>query len=425
MPRLTKRFIDTLGPNPGGKERFIWEEGDGALKGFGVRIMPGGTAAYLIQYRNSYGQTRRLVIGRVGVLTPEAARNLAITRLSEAQHGGDPSATRKAHRREITVAELVETYLKDGPIEKPAKKASSWLTDRSNLERHVLPLLGWRIVKTLTSQDISRFQSDVAAGKTAADIKTKHHGRAIVTGGRGTASRTLAVLSAMLSFAQRRGLISHNPARGVQAFKGRKSERFLSYSELARLADTMNSLEQEGVNLNAINAVRLLLLTGARRGEILQLRWEQIDVQRRCLRVPDSKTGPKVVPVGLVALDLLASIQGDQISGWVFPATGDRDTYYKGLPKIWAAMRDRAGLPGVRLHDLRHTYASFAVSDGASLFMVGRILGHKQARTTEIYSHLADDRIQALASRTAGHIQKAMNARPQQAKVIGRGKKRA
>jgi integrase len=423
MPRLTKRLIDSLHPDPAGKERFVWDEGDSSVKGFGIRIMAGGTASYLVQYRNSFGQTRRLGIGRVGVLTPEEARTLAVSRLSEVQHGGDPSATRKALRCAISVADLIEVYLKDGPIEKPRKKPSSWATDRSNLTRHVLPLLGTKIAKTLTSQDISRFQSDVAAGKTAADVKTKIRGRAIVKGGRGIASRTLAVLGAMLAFAERRALITKNPARGVEPFKGPKSERFLTSAEVARLADAINSLERQGINRNATNAVRLLLLTGARKGEILQLRWEQIDVERRCLRLADSKTGPKIVPVGQAALDLLASIQGNQTFGWVFPGTGV-DSHYTGLQKIWVQLRDLAGLPAVRLHDLRHSYASFAVSDGASLLVVGKILGHAQSRTTEIYAHLADDPVRALAHRTANRIQTAMNAGSMRSNVIGLRKHR-
>jgi integrase len=408
MPKLTKRVVDAIRPDRGGADVFVWDEGDGAIKGFGVRMKPSGAASFLIQYRTQEGRTRRLALGRVGVLTADEARKLASDKLKGVAHGGDPSAERRTARAALSVADLADLYLRDGPAEKPNKKPSSWATDRSNLERHVKPLLGRKIAKALTQADIAKFQADVAVGKSKADIKTKKRGRAIVEGGRGTAARSLAVLGAMLQFAVERKLIPANSARGVRPLKGEKKERFLSESEVARLADTLATMEREyRLSPTAAAAVRLLLLTGCRKSEILTLRWGWVDFARGCLRLPDSKTGAKVVPLAAAALELLHGIHRDPKSDFVLP-TAKGDGHLVGLQKTWKRVRAEANLADLRLHDLRHSFASFAVADGNTLFMVGKVLGHKQARTTEGYAHLADDPLRAVANRTAARIAAAM-----------------
>jgi integrase len=323
-------------------------------------------------------------------------------------HGGDPSADRHRAREALTVTELADLYRREGPAAKPNKKASSWAADGSNIERHVKPLLGRKTAKALTQADIAKFQADVAAGKSRADIKTKKRGRAIVEGGRGTAARSLAVLGAMLQFAVDRKLIPTNPAKGVQLLKGEKKERFLSEAEVARLSDTVALMEREDrLSPGAAAAIRLLLLTGCRKSEILSLRWEWVDFERGCLRLPDSKTGPKVVPLAAAAMELLNGLP--RASEYVLPA-GKGIGHYTGLQKDWERVRVRAGLHGLRLHDLRHSFASFAVADGHTLFMVGKVLGHKQARTTEGYAHLATDPLRAIADRTAARIAAAMRS---------------
>jgi integrase len=308
----------------------------------------------------------------------------------------------------MTIAEMADLYLAEGPAEKPNKKASSWGTDRSNIERHLKPLLGKKLASALTQSEVARFQADVAAGKSRADVKTKARGRAIVEGGRGTAARSLTVLGAMLEFAVGRKLISANPAKAVKLFKAAKKERFLSETELAALAETMAAMEGERrLNATATAAIRLLLLTGCRKSEILSLRWDWVDVERGCLRLPDSKTGAKVVPLAPAAAKLLTELpQGGR---YVLPAAKG-EGHYTGLQKDWERVRARAGLREVRIHDMRHSFASFAVADGNSLFLIGKVLGHKQARTTEGYAHLADDPTRAVADRTAARIAAALAA---------------
>jgi integrase len=403
MAKLTKRTVDAEQPRT--SEKFKWDDD---LPGFGLRVFPSGRKSYVVQYKigGRGGRTRRISLGLHGKLTVDEARKKAARLLAAVADGGDPATDRAEAKQALSVADLAKLYLAEGPAEKPNKKASSWATDRSNIERHVVPLLGRKMANALKQADIAKFQADVAAGKTKADIKTGRRGRAIVEGGRGTAARCLAVVGAMLQFAVGRKLIPANPAKGVPLLKGEKKERFLSETEVTRLANAVSGMEAQGkLSATAASAIRLLMLTGCRKSEILSLRWEWVDFERGCLRLPDSKTGAKVVPLAASAMELLSELPRN--SEYVLPAAKGAGPY-TGLQKDWERVRDRAELHGLRLHDLRHSFASFAVADGNTLFMVGKVLGHKQARTTEVYAHLADDPLRAVADRTAARIAAAM-----------------
>ena len=420
MPKLTKRVIDGLSPDPNGGELFVW---DSELRGFGVRVMPTGGASFLIQYRTLQGRTRRHAIGRVGTLTPEEARGSAREKLAAVARGEDPSAQRQAARADLTIAELAALYMEEGPADKPNKKQRSWDTDRSNINRHILPLLGGKLAKAITAADVARWQRDVAAGKTARDEKTGFRGRAIVEGGKGIAARSLAVVGAMMTFGVKHGVIAANPAIGVKAFKGEKKERFLTEGEVTALAEGLTILEElHMVHRTIGDAIRLLTLSGCRKNEIAGLKWSWVDFGRGCLRLPDSKTGAKVVPLAAPAMKVLADRPRGE-SEFVFPrireargpadetATGDSnavDGHVVGLQKAWEMLRVWCGLEDVRIHDLRHSFASFAAADGASLFLIGKVLGHAQSRTTERYAHLADDPLKAVAELAAGRIAAAM-----------------
>jgi integrase len=403
MPKLTKKVVDEAEPKAKG-DAFTWDKD---LKGFGLKVSEAGRKTYVLQYRNSGGRSRRYSIGLHGSpWTCEEARGRATHLLREIARGNDPLDARAEARDALTVNELADLYLSEGPAEKPDKKASSWSIDRSNIDRHVRPLLGRKIAPSLRRSDVTRFQADVTAGKTAADVRTKPRGRAIVRGGKGTAGRSMAVLAAMLQFAVGRGWLPENPAKGVKPAKGEKKERFLTRAEVVALADTLADMEEEGaLNPRMAAAIRLLMLTGARKSEVLTLRWREVDIERGLLRLADSKTGAKTIVLAGVASEVLAGLPSD--GEFVFPAIRG-EGHVVGLQKAWERIRARApSLEGVRLHDLRHSFASFAVADGATLYLVGKVLGHKQARTTEIYAHLADDPLRAVADRTAAQIAEA------------------
>src|ERR1700730_14210097 len=281
MPKLTKRIVDSLRPNQSGKDLFCWDAGNGALKGFGVRLKPSGAGAFIIQYRNVEGRTRRMVLGKIGTLTAEEARAAARNHLTAAIKGADPSAERKAIRGAMTVGELCDHYLKSasGRI-----KPSTLAMDRSRIETHVKPLIGRLSVRSLIAADVERLKTQIIAGKTAIPrAKTGRGGKA--TGGSGLAGRTVGMLATILQYAiNPLRLIKENPARGVKKPADRKQRRFLTLDEISRLGAVMrgkNGIEESPV---AVGAIRLLLLTGLRRMEALALPWAWVDSQARCLR---------------------------------------------------------------------------------------------------------------------------------------------
>jgi integrase len=412
MPRITKRYVDAL--KAGAVDVVHWDDD---LTGFGVRVRPSGAKSYIFTYRaggGRRGRLRKMTIASVGSIAPEEARKAAQGLNARAKAGADPAADKRAQRADLTVAELVERYLSEGPADKPDKKASSWSTDASNLRRHVVPLLGRRHLATLAKRDIQRFQASVTSGATKADRKSgKSRGRIRVRGGAGTAWRATVVLAAMLAWATERQLLKSNPAEKVRLNKLKSRERFLDDKELSRFGEVATAMEAEGVNPASLTIARLLVLTGARLGEIAAAKWEYLDVQRGALMLPDSKTDAKVVPLAGPALAVFLSWGeqfGDDRQGYVFPAARG-DGHHQSAGKIWRQLRKRAGLTGVRLHDLRHSFASVGVSLNQSLFIVGKILGHTKAKTTERYSHLQLDPVRAAAEQTSKRVADALKGR--------------
>lgn len=403
MTKITKRLVESC--EASGRDYFLWDDD---LQGFGLRVFASGRRSYLVQYRKD-GRSRRVTIGSHGRLTPEEARKEARILLGDVARGENPAEERAQAHRDPTVREFCDYYLEEGPLAKPNKKESSWKSDRSLIRAHILPLLGNRKLKTITRRDVEKFQRDIADGKTARTIDLPGRSKSVVSGGRGTATRTLASFSAMLSFAVQRGFLDFNPALGVQKFKQRKMQRFLTVGEIGALGDAITAMERTGeISIYSAAAIRLLLLTGCRRGEILELKWRYVDLERGVLRLPDSKTGAKVVPLGQPCVDLLRDLPRMEGTDLVVPSILSGGVQH-GMQSTWEKVRARAGLDDVRIHDLRHSFASVAVMGGASLYMVGKILGHKQTSTTEIYAHLADDPLKAAADTTASQIAALLN----------------
>ena len=405
MSKLTKRVVDALRPDPK-RDVFKWDAGDGALKGFGVRVKPSGVASYLVQYRNNEGRTRRLVLGRVGELTPDEARRIAADKLKEARTGGDPSAERHAARAAITVSELCDLYLADA---KGRIKASTLAMDRSRIECHVKPLIGRRTVGALTRRDIERFQTDVAAGKTAKPRREKGRGGR-GSGGRGVAARTVGMLGTILEFGKRHGMISENPARGVRRFPDNKRWRFLSLDELAALGEAMREGTANGANCTGVAAVRMLLLTGCRRNEVLGLPWAWLDTKARCIRFADTKSGAQLRPIGATAAKQMAAQSRHKTSKWIFPA--DRgDGHFVGLPRVLARLCARAGLKDVTVHTLRHSFAAMAAELGFSELTIAGLLGHSVPGVTARYAHVPDSALVVAADRVSARMAAALDGK--------------
>jgi integrase len=352
-----------------------------------------------------------MTLGRHGQLTADQARAAADKVISAATLGADPAADRMKARADLTIAALCELYFAEGCT---TKKSTTLYTDRGRAKRHIVPLLGSKRAGSLTRADVERFLADIATGKTARTEKTRARGKAVVRGGPGTATRTVGLLGAIFTFAVSRGLRSDNPVRGVKRFKDRKMERFLSAEELGALGDALRAEDVAGGNAAATDVIRLLVVTGCRKNEIQQLQWSEVDVRLSCLRLKDSKTGQKVVPVGAAALTILSKISKGN-SGFVFPAQGDDSKPFQGVDKTWNVVRSVAGLPDVRIHDLRHTYASTGLLAGYSLPVLGKLLGHADASTTQRYAHIADSPMRLAADTIAAAIEGAMTSGPRPA----------
>jgi len=304
----------------------------------------------------------------------------------------------------VTVSEFCDIYLSEACSK---KKPSTVALEHGHIDRHIRPLLGKVAIKTLNRADIERFMSNVAAGKTAVDIKTKARGRAIVKGGKGAANRSTELLASILNYAVDKNIRDDNPAQGIKKYKLKKHERLLSKDELTRLGEALIDAEAKGGNSAAIAAIRFLMLTGCRKSEALTLKWDWVDQDRNMLRLPDSKTGAKVVPLGAPAVDFLSTVPRNQENPFVFPST-KTDSHLVDIQKIWNRIRTAAGLEDLRLHDLRHNYASIGASQGESLYVVGKILGHTQAQTTQRYAHLAVSPVQSAADNISTTIADAL-----------------
>lgn len=410
MPKLTKRFVDSLKPDITGKDLFVWDAGDGSLKGFGIRIKPSSSASYLVQYRNKEGRTRRMVIGKVGTIAPEEARNQARKKLVAVSNGDDPSAERHDIRKSITVSELCDLYIKDaeGRI-----KASTLAMDRSRIECHVKPLIGNLSVRSLTLADIERFQVNIAAGKTA---KKREKGRrsGLLTGGRGVAARTVGMLGTILEFARRRKIISDNPVRGVKKFEDGKNKRFLTEDEIKALGKAIRESETE--NKTATAVIIALLLTGCRKNEILSLTWDWLDTKARCIRFEDTKSGAQTRPVGVSAINHISAMPKNS-DKWIFPA--ERGVgHFIGLPKVLERLCQKAELKDVTVHVLRHTFASIAAELGYSELTIAGLLGHTMQGVTARYSHLPDRALLTAADAISAHILAALGGKIENAEVL-------
>jgi integrase len=386
--KITKRTVDATLPSE--RDVFLW---DVDLKGFGLKVSPAGSKVYLVQYRlgGRAARTQRYTIGKhASPWTPDKAREEAERLLGRVANEVDPTKERKAklaaHRADAeapTLAEFADRYIDE--YAKAYKKPRTVEEDERNLRLHITPTLGKLKLKDITPSHIAKFHA----------------------GGRDTptnANRCRALLSHLFKMAEVWGerLPGSNPCRYVEKFGERKRERFLSADELARVADALERAQGKEPP-SAIAAIRLLILTGCRLSEILSLRWEWIDFERACLMLPDSKTGAKTVPLGAPALRALAQFPRQEGSPYVLPAERG-DGHFVGIQKPWQRIRAAAGLNDVRIHDLRHSFASIAVSGGDSLYLIGKVLGHRQSRTTERYAHVKDDPVRAVADRTAERI---------------------
>lgn len=356
------------------KDVILW---DGKVPGFGLKVTPAGRRTFFLFYRTKDGQQRKPAIGTYPAMTPGGARKIASRWLADVARGDDPSGTRQEARVAPTLAEVCTRYLTE---HSSRKKETSRRNDERLINNRILPILGRRKIAAIERPEIVALHQSLAA--------TPYE-----------ANRTLALLSTIFSQANRWGFRTDgsNPARNIGRFREEKRERFLTTDEIARLWKVLD--EEEATASAPVAALRLLLLTGRRLSEVLTLQWKWVDLEAGLLALPDTKTGALRLPLATGAIALLKELRARPGYDSVYVIPGRiKGQPLVNLQKPWRRLRALAGLEDVRIHDLRHSFASIAAGAGLSLLMIGKLLGHTQASTTQRYAHLQHDPIRAAAN---------------------------
>jgi integrase len=372
MPRLTDALIESLPVD--GRDRLIFDD---RQPGFGARVTPTGNKIFIAQGRVA-GRKRRITIGFYPQMKAARAREDALQALADMKRGSDPVVEYKARLAataagEMTIAELADKWMANHV--RPKLKPRTVADYERLLAQHILPGLGRLSVARISREDVTRLHVAMA-----------HTPR--------RANYTISTVRALLNFAIDLGLRppASNPARRIKMYRERLRERFLTEAEIAAAADAIKTAERKGeIGPHAAAGLRLALFTGARSGEITAVQWSHVDWQRKIIRLPDSKTNePRTIHLSDAALEVLKVVP--RVGPYIVAGANDGEAY-KNLGRAWIKAREYAGLSDVRLHDLRHSYASLAAGQGVSLQMIGKLLGHKVPETTQRYAHLARDAV--------------------------------
>ena len=408
--RISKRSVDAL-VCPTGKDRqFLWDD---ALAGFGVAAFPTGKKTYVAQFRKD-GRTRRVAIGDHGRLTPDEARSQAKTVLGQVEQGSDPVDERRKARAVRTFRQVADEFMR---LHVEAKRKGRTRDDyKALLARHIVPAIGNSRIIDLRRVDVANLHAKLS--------ETPY-----------TANRALALISSIWNWCAKRDEVAFadNPAKGIERNPERKRERFLTREEFGRLGDALREAETIGLRWaidetaltakhtpkesrrtimdpHAVGAIRLLILTGARLREVLDAQWRHVDLERGVIHLPDSKTGAKPIYLSAAAQEVLASLP--HISGNPNVIPGEVEGAPRAdLKKPWAALTRAANLRGVRIHDLRHSFASFGAGASLGLPIIGKLLGHSQAATTHRYAHLDADPMRRAVETIGATISAAMEGK--------------
>ncbi|WP_417819614.1 tyrosine-type recombinase/integrase [Terasakiella sp.] len=439
MPKLTKRLIDSLKPTE--QEYAVWDD---ELKGFGIRVSPKGNKTFQVYWRAGKRERKRKV-GRYPPMTVDQARKAAFELLSDVENGNDPAVKQDLLRKAETMTELGNRFLIEHSI--PHNKEKTVYENRHLLDRFIFPALGKVKAVDVAKSDVRRLHQSLK--------DTPYQ-----------ANRVLALLSKIFNFtADDLYEIRHdwrNPTDRLQKFKEEKRKRYLSQQELQIISKAMHIAERENIGTpHALAALRLLIFTGARKSEILSLKWDYINWDRRCFALPDSKTGAKDIPLSPPALEVLNNIEKLKDNPYAIVGKNPQ-THMDDLGPTWRRIRNLTtilmleedeiwgpviekikqenntrpslqtvkriadqkgytlptGIADVRVHDLRHSFASIAVGAGIPLPLIGGLLGHTQTQTTARYAHLEAEPLHQATNTIGRHLQAAMADDETSAEII-------
>ena len=377
---IPRRTVEALSVE---KDTVFW---DREVPGFGVRVYASGVKVYIVQSRAD-GKSVRVTVGRHGVISADQARRRAVQIINRIKAGEDPVPLPLPARLAggPTVADLATRYMEEH-VEVRCKPGTAGLA-RAAIDNYILPAFGKLPLAAVERERV------LAMHRRLYDVPY-------------AANRAVIVLSRMYNMAAAWGMVPEgsNPCRSVVRYRESKREMFLTDEEFRRIGRVLNEVAVVGgLSVHAVAAIRLLMLTGCRKSEILTLRWKDVDLAANELRLVDSKTGPRPVPLSPAAAGVLAGLPRVSGNPWVIPGHKP-GTHIVNLDKPWRIIRTRAGLKDVRIHDLRHSFASRALALGESLPMIGKLLGHAQIQTTARYAHLARHSVKASAARVAASI---------------------
>ena len=405
--RISKSTVDSLFCSSGKDRDIVWDD---KLKGFGVIVYPTGLKTYVAQYRKD-GRSHRVVIGKHGRLTPDEARKEAKALLGDVEKGANPAFERRTKREAPTLNKVAEGFLAYAFAKKKTGTARGY---DNALRLHILPQLGTKRLTKITHADVESLHASMSERRPQAN-------------------RTLAVLSAVWSWAARHRHVdaASNPTKGVEKYRESARERYLTKDELLRLSDALTAAETTGLpysvdelnpkakhapkpenrrrkfDRHSVAAIRLLTLTGARLREILDAKWEHVDLERGMIFLPDSKTGRKPIYLSAAAAAILSALP--RIDGNPYVIPGEKTGQPRAdLKRPWDAICEVAGLEGVRLHDLRHSFASVGAGASLGLPIIGKLLGHSQPSTTQRYAHLDADPMRRAVETIGSAIAAAM-----------------
>jgi integrase len=406
MAKISASLVSKAKHDPD-KDVFYW---DSEIKGFGLKVARSGATTFVYQYRTATGQSKRISLGRCSEYKAEEARKKARDMRHTVDGGGDPVAIKEEARNAQTVSEMLNEYMESAKFAE--RTESTKYADRLRIERHLKPTIGKRMLLDLTTENVRHCFAAIRDGKTAAQAKRSEAG-SLVRGGEGAARMSVRSLRAALNWAIESGKLSKNVAIAVNVGSDTIRETIIDGDEYKKIFETIEQMEVDrNLPSHVADAIRVIAVTGARRGEIAGLTWDSVKegklvIQKHKTR---AKTGkPRIISLPTTAQVIVARQNRSEKHDYVFAPKG----YIPDLSRYWKKIRKKAGVnPKITIHSMRHSLASGMAMQGFSAAEIMNTLGHSQLATSQKYIHWSEQEQAKLADRASASIAAAMEGKP-------------